>query len=162
LYVVEKPILILSGDHDLHALLTKDVSMWKPHKDELYTVESFERDFPSLSPSQYREMLALMGCNGDNVSGVRGIGPKYAYNLILRYGSIGNIKIADDPDRLVKLVQSSWSDAELSYRLVSFEEVDPVVVIPIPDLAKVRRHLFAFGMESLIEDWQSVVRLSKL
>ena len=161
-YIVERPILILSGDHDLHQLLAEDVAIWKPHREDIYTIESFEKDFPGVRPSQYREMLALMGCSGDNVPGVRGIGPKYAYNLIRRYGSVEKIKQVDASERLVRLAQSCWKDVELSYHLVSFVEVDPTMIVQQANLVKVRRHFFALGLDSLIESWQSVVKLSEM
>jgi DNA polymerase-1 len=160
-FVVPAPILIVSGDHDLYSLMSDDVSMWKLRKKELYTIDRFREEF-SLEPWQYREMLALMGCSSDNVPGVKGIGPKYARKLIAQYGSVDGIKNADDSDTVVARVKKQWDILELSYRLVSFVDVEPVVSVQKPNLSKVRKCLFALGMDSLILDWSEVVRLSEL
>jgi len=160
-FVVQAPILIVSGDHDLYSLMSDDVSMWKSRKNELYTIDRFREEF-SLEPWQYREMLALMGCSSDSVPGVKGIGPKYARKLIAQYGSVDGIKNADDSDTVVARVKKQWDMLELSYRLVSFVDVDPVVSMQKPNLSKVRKCLFALGMDSLITDWSEVVRLSEL
>jgi len=156
-----RPILILSGDHDLYPLLSKEVTMWKA-RNRLYTVANFEEEFPSLKPSQYKDILALMGCSSDNVPGVRGIGPKYAVYLVQKYGSIGGIKNASDSDSVALRVQNSWDAVELSCRLVAYEEVDPVVKVGKTNLSKVRKHLFASGLSSLVADWSDLASLSKL
>ena len=161
LLIVPKPILIVSGDHDLYPLVAADVSMWKSRKKKLYTVDHFREEF-SLEPWQYRELLALMGCSSDNVPGVRGIGPKYAKKLIERYGSVDEIKHADDSDTIATRVKNQWAELELSYRLVSFEDVEPVVIMQKPNLSKVRKCLFALHMDSLITDWSEIVHLSEL
>lgn len=160
-FVVQKPILIVSGDHDLYPLVADDVSMWKSRKKELYTIDHFRKEF-SLEPWQYRELLALMGCSSDNVPGVRGIGPKYARKLITQYGSVDAIKLADDSDTTATRVKNQWAALQLSYRLVSFEKVDPVVIMQKPDLSKVRKRLFALHMDSLITSWPEIVHLSEL
>ena len=160
-FIVQKPILIVSGDHDLYPLVDDDVSMWKSRKKELYTIDRFREEF-SLEPWQYKEMLALMGCSSDNVPGVKGIGPKYAKQLIERYGSVEGIKDADDSDTVAARVKKQWDALELSYRLVSFESVKPVVVMQKPNLSKVRKRLFAQNMNSLITDWSEIVHLSEL
>jgi len=160
-FIVQRPILIVSGDHDLYSLVADDVSMWKSRKKELYTIDRFREEF-SLEPWQYKEMLALMGCSSDNVPGVKGIGPKYAKKLIARYGSVENIKDADDSDTTAARVKKQWEALELSYRLVSFESIEPVVIMQKPNLSKVRKRLFALNMNSLIMDWSNVVHLSEL
>lgn len=160
-FVVQKPILIVSGDHDLYPLVADDVSMWKSRKKELYTIAHFRKEF-SLEPWQYRELLALMGCSSDNVPGVRGIGPKYARKLITQYGSVDGIQLADDSDTTATRVKNQWAELKLSYRLVSFEDVEPVVIMQKPDLSKVRKRLFAMRMDSLITSWPEIVHLSEL
>jgi len=159
---IKRPILIFSGDHDLYPLLAGDVAMWKQHKEILYTAETFQQEFPDLLPEQYQEMQALMGCSGDKVPGVRGIGPKRAADLIRRYGSAAGVRESGDGDRVVKLVQDNWDAVELSAKLVAFEPVSPVIMVEKPDLSRLRKHLFMLYMDGLIEDWVNVEALSKL
>jgi len=161
-YVVKKPILISSGDHDLHPLLSEDVSMWKLHKELVYTIDVFRQEYPALEPRQYQEMQALMGCSGDKVPGVRGVGPKRAADLIRKYGSVEGVRASQDGDRIVKLVQENWEAVELSARLVAFESVKPTLISRKPDLSRLRKHLFTLSMDSLIADWVDITHLSEL
>jgi len=162
LYYLKKPILIFSGDHDLHPLLSENVAMWKSHKETLYTVDVFHKEYPGLEPWQYQEMQALMGCSGDKVPGVRGIGPKRAANLIRKYGSVSEISTLQDEDRYVKLVQDNWDTVELSKKLVAFEPVTPTITVAQPKLSKLRKHLFALRIDGLIDSWNDLVALTKL
>lgn len=159
---IKTPILIFSGDHDFQPLLSGDVSMWKMHKGVVYTEDSFKREFPGLEPWQYQEMQILMGCSGDKIPGVRGIGPKRAAELIRKYDTVNQIKDVTDEDRLVKLVQANWSVVELSAQLIAFESVTPVIILEQPDLSRLRKHFFMLSMDALIEDWADVEGLSNL
>jgi len=164
-YDVEPPILILSGDHDLNSLISDDVSLLKPNKGEIYDIDKFREEFPGLEPWQYKEMMAFTGCSGDNVPGVKGIGPKYAADLIRKYGSVSGVGRTKDESRIIKLAHENWKDVVLSQRLVAFEDVPDesyILYVEDTDLAKVRRNLFALGMESLIEAWPDVVKLTEL
>jgi DNA polymerase-1 len=161
-YSAKSPILILSGDRDLYPLLSENVSMWKMRKESLYTMETFKEEFPGLVPKQYQDMQAFMGCSGDKVPGVRGIGPKRAMELVRKYGTAMKVKDASEKDRFVKLVQENWDVVMLSIKLTMFERVDPIIITEEPDLSRLRKHLFMLGMDSLIEDWVSIEALSRL
>lgn len=156
-----RPILILSGDHDFYPLLSAEVSMWRVRGSKPYTEKDFEEEF-SLRPKQYTDMLALMGCSSDNVPGVKGIGPKYASYLIKKYSTIEGIKQASDGDPVAQRVQNDWGAVELSYRLVSYEQVDPVIKVDKPNLSKIRKRLFVLGLASLVRNWPDLVNLSRL
>jgi len=162
-YNVPRPILILSGDHDLYALLQDDVSLWIPHKEEIYTIEKFRETFLGLEPFQYRDMMAFMGCSGDNVPGVKGIGPSYAAKLIKTYGSLDGVFNADPTkDRLVKLAQDNRDMVEISLKLVSFLDIEPIMFHHRFDFARARKLLYANGLMALIESWSKLENLSKL
>lgn len=156
------PIVIVSGDRDLYPLLLdEEVALWKPHKEGLYTANDFRREF-DLEPVQYADVQTLMGCASDKIPGVRGIGQKFAVNLIKRFGSVKALKGATEDERLVNLVQKHWSDVELSSKLVAFESVDPVIPPPIPNLSKVRKLLYAWDLVEFLEDWSFMESLSQL
>ena len=156
-----KPILILSGDHDLHPLLTEDVHLWKPQKENIYTPDSFREEF-DLEPGKYHEVQALMGCSGDKVPGVRGVGPKNALNLIRKYGSLQKIKETEETDKILQKVKDNWKDVELSYQLAAFEVNIPKIDAYDADLSRVRKTLLVKGMNLLIEYWNALKELSKL
>ena len=56
-----------------------------------YTEEDFREEWQGLSPSQFVDVLALMGDSSDNVPGVPGIGPKTATALLSQFGSLEEI-----------------------------------------------------------------------
>lgn len=66
-----------------------------------FTKENFAEEWQGLQPSQFVDILALMGDSSDNVPGVEGIGPKTAMMLLLRYGSLDEI-LAQGPDLIPK------------------------------------------------------------
>ena len=157
------PIIIVSADHDLYPLLKDDeVVMYKLHRSSIYTASDFRKEFSELEPIQFTEVQALMGCSGDKVPGVRGIGPKFAVDLIKRYGSVRAIKDTVEEDRLVELVQDRWEDVELSMKLVAFENVEPVLLCQPPNLGKIRKLLYAWELNEFIEDWSFIENLSQL
>jgi len=51
----------------------------------------FSNEYQGLNPSQYIDILALMGDAADNIPGVKGLGPKRSLKLIKEYGSIENV-----------------------------------------------------------------------
>jgi len=162
-HIVERPILILSGDHDLYSLLQDDVAIWNPHKDDIYTIEKFRDEFQGLEPKQYTDILAFMGCSGDKVPGVRGIGPGYATKLIKDYGSVDGVKTANpSKDRIVKLAQANWADVEISWKLVTFLDIEPTLIHQDPNFSRARKILFANELMSLLESWDELENLSKL
>ena len=83
--------IIVSSDKDFQQLLSPSVSIYKPRGRgggfEHITDDSFRED-TKLAPGQFIDALALMGDKADNVPGIRGIGPKTAYKLLLQYGTL--------------------------------------------------------------------------
>jgi DNA polymerase-1 len=163
IYNIDKSILILSGDHDLHPLLSLGyVDMLKPHKEEIYTADTFREEFPDLEPNQYHLIQSLAGCSGDKIPGVKGIGTKHAANLIKKYGNLENLKNTNDTGRIINLVKDSWDMVELSYQLVTFEEVDPILEIPKVNLSRAKKILYSNEMNMLLDQWSKVSNLAKL
>jgi DNA polymerase-1 len=160
-YEVQYPILILSSDHDLYPLLSKDVAILKG-KGIPYTEDSFREEFSGLSPDKYHIMQSLMGCSSDKVPGVKGVGVKHAIKLISRYGSLEELRSAPRVDRIISLVQDNWESVELSYKLAIFQEVSPVLEIGVKDLPRVRRLLYKYQLYMLLDNWNNIVKLSVL
>jgi DNA polymerase-1 len=86
--------VIVSPDKDFQQLLSKDVEQFRPaYRGEDFdpiTAASFKKKF-GLEPTQFIDVLALMGDSADNVPGVKGIGEKTAIKLIDEYGSLENL-----------------------------------------------------------------------
>jgi len=117
-------VVIVSPDKDFKQLLSDQISIYKPAKGdqdfEILTDSSFREEY-GLEPTQFIDMLALMGDSSDNVPGVYGIGEKTAQKLLREYDSVETlIEHADDLSgkRAREGMQEHAEDARLSKRLV--------------------------------------------
>lgn len=81
---------ILTGDRDSLQLITDNVTVLLHTTKELIrcTPEKFGEMYNGLEPKQLIDLKGLMGDSSDNISGVKGIGPKTALALISEYGSV--------------------------------------------------------------------------
>ena len=73
--------VIVSSDHDLYQLLSDRVSMWLPHKKELYRQIDFMDQY-GIPPEMWPSAMAISGCPGDGVAGVKGIGLKFTCRFL--------------------------------------------------------------------------------
>ncbi|MGM7721993.1 5'-3' exonuclease [Metabacillus sp. Hm71] len=87
----EMDITILTGDRDILQLLNDHVNVLIFQKGignyKHYTKELFIEEF-AIEPQMLIDVKALMGDSSDNYPGVKGIGEKTAYKLIVQYKSI--------------------------------------------------------------------------
>jgi DNA polymerase-1 len=67
--------VIVSADNDLYQLLNPNVSMYDPRTKSQYTEKDFVKEW-GIFPKDWAKIKALVGCNGDNVKGIPGIGEK--------------------------------------------------------------------------------------
>ena len=91
--------VIVSVDKDFLQLLDSDlVTILKPGTNskpfEYVTESSFRAEFADLHPSQYVDILTLIGDSTDSIKGVPGIGPQTAPKLIKRFGSLEQLLAA--------------------------------------------------------------------
>ena len=141
-------MIVASPDGDFRQLIGPRITLLRPVKVRrpdparpgaagsrlaLYGEAEFAADFPGLAPPRYVDYLALKGDPGDNIPGVRGVGPKTALRLlqacgdvegVLRAASAGDaerLRTARAPKRvLAALAAPEGADAaRLSRRLVS-------------------------------------------
>jgi len=77
----QRETFIVSADHDLFQCLDK-ATMFLPNKGHNYTAESLHRDYGCV-PYLWPKVLAIAGCDGDNVPGVFGVGDKTAAKYVV-------------------------------------------------------------------------------
>lgn len=86
---------IFSSDKDLLQLVNQKtfVNLLKTGVSDIQRVglENFAQVFNGLAPHQVIDFKGISGDSSDNLTGVKGIGPKTASELILKYESLENI-----------------------------------------------------------------------
>lgn len=83
--------LILTSDHDLFQLLDEKDKILVPGKGyNIFCKEDFCEKF-GISPIQWRDVMSLCGCAGDDVKGLKNIGSKEALHLIQRFGTLKSL-----------------------------------------------------------------------
>ena len=86
-------VIIVSADHDLQQLIRNNIIVVKPgisYRDintEVYDHEAVVNEW-GVTPERLPEIWALMGDKGDNIKGIKGIGPKKAMKLIAENGDL--------------------------------------------------------------------------
>jgi len=81
--------VIVSADEDLFQLLAANVKMYNPTKKIMWTPARL-REEKYTSPDQWAKLKCLMGCQSDNVKGIKGVGFVYATKYlkkVLTWGS---------------------------------------------------------------------------
>lgn len=81
-------VWLITSDRDWDLLLEEDVHRFSTHSRKEFTLDNWEYPVP---PEQYIEMKTLTGDAGDDVPGVKGIGPSFAARLLNQYGDIYNL-----------------------------------------------------------------------
>jgi DNA polymerase-1 len=81
---------LVSNDKDCRQLISDRVAVYNIRKDEVFDALRLEQEW-GISPSQMVDYQALVGDSVDNVPGVPLIGPKFAKQLLLQYGTLDAI-----------------------------------------------------------------------
>ena len=81
-------VVIVSSDKDMLQLVSADIAMLDPAKDDLLYDPAKVREFMGVPPENVADLLALKGDAVDNIPGAPGIGDKGAQQLIERFGSV--------------------------------------------------------------------------
>ncbi len=81
-------VFIVSGDKDMMQLVTPQVKMLNPQKDNLILDPAKVTETLGVPPEKVIDVMALRGDTIDNIPGAPGIGDKGSVELILQYGSV--------------------------------------------------------------------------
>jgi len=127
-------ITILSGDKDFTQLIDKKINMIDA-KGKMYSPQEVVKKY-GVKPNQMVDFLALVGDSIDNIPGVKGIGPKAAQELLVKYKTLENIyKNLEKIERLRirELLSDYKQEAELSKDLVTLR-TDLKIPLKLEDL----------------------------
>lgn len=120
----DEPILILSRDKDLYALLSSRVHMLIDGKD-VGPDECFAKF--GVRPEQIRDYLAIVGDASDNIPGCPNCGPGRAATLLKHFGNLAAIKSA--PIREIEMIRGIGKTT-----LFSIREWDPSLAVKLVTL----------------------------
>lgn len=119
-------VVIVTGDRDsLQLIKGKKIVVFLPiqnhHALSVVFDEEKVREVYGLNPNQLIDLKSLMGDPSDNIPGVKGVGKVTATKLIQEFGSLDNLYIhLDDekiPTRVRDLLRADKEMAEMSYHL---------------------------------------------
>lgn len=153
---------LITGDKDLLQLVNHAVSILKPGKAGLETMDRaavFEEW--GVYPEQILDLLSLTGDSSDNVPGVKGIGQKTAAKLLGEFGTLdgiyANLERAGSASMQAKL-RDGRESAYLSRDLITLATDVPLplapeeLALPALNLSAAAPLLLAQGMRGLVQE----------
>jgi len=100
------PVYIVSGDKDMMQLVTDQVHILNPQKDNLILDPAKVEEVLGVPPSQVIDVMALRGDSVDNIPGAPGIGDKGSVELIKEFGSVEAVL-----DRAAEVKRKSYRES---------------------------------------------------
>ena len=85
---VGHPVFVVSNDKDMLQLVTDDVKVLNPAKDNLVLDREKVTETLGVPPEKVIDVMALRGDSIDNIPGAPGIGDKGSVELIQQFGSL--------------------------------------------------------------------------
>jgi DNA polymerase-1 len=153
-------VAIVSSDKDMLQLVTKNIHMLNPMKDDMWYDEAATETFMGVKPSQVADLLALKGDSVDNIPGAPGIGDKGAKDLIQRFGSVeGTLEHAAEVERKMyrESLQNNRDQILLSKQLATIH-CDVPVDLDLPALAAAEPDIDALRELYQKMDFMSLLR----
>ena len=102
----EHEVFIVSGDKDMMQLVTPQVKVLNPQKDNLILDPAKVTETLGVPPEKVVDVMALRGDAVDNIPGAPGIGDKGSVELILEFGSVEAVL-----DRAAEVKRKSYRES---------------------------------------------------
>ncbi|XP_057545256.1 uncharacterized protein LOC130824324 isoform X2 [Amaranthus tricolor] len=130
-------VRVVSPDKDFFQILSPSLRLLRiaPRGDEMvsFGLEDFAKRYGTLSPSQFVDVVALVGDKSDNIPGVTGIGEVNAVQLITEFGSLEELLSNVDKvrqDHIREALISSTDLARMSKELAILRSDLPHYLVP--------------------------------
>ncbi|KAJ0702801.1 putative DNA-directed DNA polymerase [Helianthus annuus] len=130
-------VRVVSPDKDFFQILSPSLRLLRiaPRGFEMvsFGMEDFAKKYGTLQPSQFVDVMSLVGDRSDNIPGVDGIGDVHAVQLISRFGSLENLlQNIDqvDEERIKKALIANKEQALLSKELALLRSDLPHYMVP--------------------------------
>lgn len=130
-------VRVVSPDKDFFQLLSPSLRLLRmaPRGNDIvsYGMEQFAETYGDLKPSQFVDIMSLMGDSSDNIPGVHGVGPVAAVKLITKFGTLENLlqnvdQVKSEETRKVLIAQAD--QAILSKNLAMLRCDLPSYMVP--------------------------------
>ena len=139
---------LISSDRDWDLLIDDDVSRFSTVTRKETTVQNWDEHY-NFDKEMYLTFKCLAGDQGDNIPGIKGIGPKRAEQLIKQYGDLFDIYNSCPIDSKYKFIQELNENVErllLNAELMDLESYSEQAIIEanmdLEDLSsQIREHL---------------------
>ena len=120
-------VVISSFDSDLFQLISPRVSIlrYRGEASQLWDISHFESKF-GISPAQYPDHKALTGDASDNITGLKGVGPKTATMLLKRFSTLEGILENTGEIQQEKLRRSVSENAGIlrrNYQMIRLDDI---------------------------------------
>ena len=99
-------VFIVSGDKDMMQLVTSQVKVLNPQKDNLILDPEKVREVLGVPPEKVVDVMALRGDTVDNIPGAPGIGDKGSTDLIVEFGNVEAVL-----DRAAEVKRKSYRES---------------------------------------------------
>lgn len=151
--------VIASADKDFMQLVSPRIGLFNPH-DKTETIWTSEqvRNKTGVEPSQIVDWLSLMGDAVDNISGVPGVGPKTAADLLKQFGTVEKLfdgleKVKSE--RLRAALLNAKDAVRRNRELVRLHNVEcdfsvEAMAVKAPDMARLRELYSRWGFKTLM------------
>ncbi|KAF8402318.1 hypothetical protein HHK36_013272 [Tetracentron sinense] len=130
-------VRVVSPDKDFFQILSPSLRLLRmaPRGFEMtsFGLEDFAKKYGALQPSQFVDVISLVGDKADNIPGVDGIGDVHAVKLITKFGTLENLLQCVDQveeERIRKALISSADQALLSKNLAMLRSDLPFYMVP--------------------------------
>jgi DNA polymerase-1 len=152
-------VFIVTGDKDMCQAVTSRVKLYDTMKEKI-TEEKDIIERYGVKPSQFAEIIALMGDASDNIPGAPGIGEKTAMKLLQEFGDLENL-ISNHEEikntRARNAVAGNIENIRLSKDLATLHPDVPLEIqvkdlaLKEPDWNTIKEHFRRYEFSSLIK-----------
>lgn len=123
-------VFICSSDKDLCQLITSNVFVLNPHKDNLLIDQEKTKEIFGVTPEQIPDLLGLMGDASDNIPGLEGFGMKTAAALLQEHGTMEHILAHPDKISGQKRRQTIIDGKDIALMSKKLATIDVDVEVP--------------------------------
>ena len=125
-----KKVTIVSSDKDFLQIVQGDLQVYSPIKKKMYTQNEIFAEI-GVIPQNYLIMKALLGDDSDNLSGVKGLGPKTLLKEFPRIVDDPNFELSDIYDiceqklktkKIFAQIVYDWDKVKLNYEMMNLFE----------------------------------------